>query len=158
MATTQDNPNPTPGEKATAQAKAALDEFRRRAASRASVFGHPGITLGPGFGGPFGPEAPPFNFPGMPSMASGGPPPATAGPSLIDSLGTLMRLSVDLLNSGLQGFVGATGARAGTHGGSHGCGCGCECESCCDHFASHDCGCGSGCGCGCMPGVHNCCH
>jgi len=155
MATNQ--PNPDAGAKATAQAKAALDEFRRRAASReGSVFGHPGITLGP----PFGPGAPPFPFPRQPGM------PGTSGPgqlqpaanSLVQSLGTMLRLGVDVLNSGLQGFLNASGARFGGEHGGHGHG-GCGCESCCEQFApphGGGCGCGCGCGCDCMPGVHNC--
>jgi hypothetical protein len=145
-------PNPTNGESATAQAKAALDEFRRRAASRAGVFGHPGITLGPvpSFSSPFGHGAPPFLFPGQPAMGAD-PAQATAvGTSVFQSLGTLLRLSVDVLNSGLQGFLAGAGNRSS--GGSCGCGCGCE-ESCCAAYAAPQ---GCGCGCGCNPSVRNC--
>jgi hypothetical protein len=153
MATNQ--PNPDAGAKATAQAKAALDEFRRRAAAReGSVFGHPGITLGPPFGAQFGPGASPFPFPGQPGL-QGTPGLGQVQPAanaLFESLATMVRLGVDVLNSGLQGFLGASGARfGGEHSGDGHCGCGCE--SCCDQFAPPH---GGGCGCGCMPGVHNC--
>jgi len=155
MATNQ--PNPTSGENATAQAKAALEEFRRRAASRPGGFGRPGITLGPfpSSGGTFGPGVPPFPFPGQPS-APGDPVQTTVvGTSVFHSLGTLLRLSVDLLNSGLEGFLAGAGSRS-AGGGSCGCGCGCGCEeSCCGAYAAPQ-GCGCGCGCGCNPSVRNC--
>ena len=148
-------PTSAAGANATAQARAALDEFRRRAASRAGFFGHPGITLGPfpSFGGPFGPGAPPFPFPGQPMMPGDPAQPGGVGTSLFQSLGTMLRLSVDLLNSGLQGFVGATGSHSG--GCSCGCNCGCCEESCCAAFAAPQ-GCDCGCGCGCNPSVRNC--
>jgi hypothetical protein len=145
---TPNQPNPSPGASATAQAKAALDEFRRRAASRAGVFGHPGISLGPSFAGPFGPGAPPFPFPGQPGMSGDPSQISGVGTSLFQSLGTMLRLSVDLLNSGLQGFMSA----AGSHSGG-GCGCNCGCQSCCEQFAAPQ---GCGCGCGCNPSVNNC--
>jgi hypothetical protein len=143
--------NSSPGANATAQAKAKLDEFRRRAASRSTSFGHPGITLGPSFTGPFGPGTPPFAFPGQPTSPVDSAPPSNAGPSVFQSLGTMLRLSIDLFNSGLQGFM----ASAGSHSSGGGCGCNCGCEeSCCDQYAAQGCGCG--CGCGCNPSVRNC--
>ena len=145
-------PNPSPGANATAQAKAALEEFRRRAAGRSGVFGHPGITLGPPAGGPFGPGAPPFPFPGQPMMPPDPAPAAATGASLFQSLGTMLRLSVDMVNSGLQGFIAAAGSRTGGHSG--GCDC-CHEESCCCQPPAPQ-GCGCGCGCGCNPSVHNC--
>jgi hypothetical protein len=154
--------NPSPGADATARAKAAMDEFRRRAAARAGFFGHPGITIGPSFGGPFGPGTPPFPFPGQPAD-SAQPTAVDAGTSLFQSLGTMLRLGVDLLNSGLQGFMNSAGPRSG--GCSCGGSCGCE-QSCCAQFAAPGCGCGGGCSCGgncgcgcgggCNPSVRNC--
>lgn len=142
---------PTPGAEATARARA-LDEFRRRTAeSRGGVWGHPGITLGPipAFGNPFGPGGEPPHFPKPPSAPAEA---VAAGGSLFQSLGTMLRLSVDVVNCGLQGFLAAAGSQKG------GCSCGCNSggweESCCGEYAAPSRGCG--CGCGCNPSVNNC--
>ena len=140
---------------APSPARAALDEYRRRMAlSHGDTWGHPGITFGPL---PFAPSyemgAPPWPFP--PPPLSGAPhAPGPRGreesePCLWRSLGTMIRLSIDLVNSGLQGLAGAV------HPHETDCGCGCGCGDrdaepgcdCCGYYASP---------CGCQPSVRNC--
>jgi hypothetical protein len=157
----------TPSAEAPAEpsrARAALDEYRRRmAVSHGDTWGQPGITFGPmPFAPPYGMGAPPWPFPPPPGMM---PPPAAAPPApdphaakdpepcLWQSLGTMIRLSVDLINSGLQGLAGAIHPQETDCG----CGCGCgggepECEEepccdCCGYYSSS---------CGCRPSVRNC--
>jgi hypothetical protein len=157
----------TPSAEAPAEpsrARAALDEYRRRmAVSHGDTWGQPGITFGPlPFAPPYGMGAPPWPFPPPPGMM---PPPAAAPPApdphaakdpepcLWQSLGTMIRLSVDLINSGLQGLAGAIHPQETDCG----CGCGCgggepECEEepccdCCGYYSSP---------CGCRPSVRNC--
>jgi hypothetical protein len=142
-------------------ARAALDEYRRRmAVSHGDTWGQPGITFGPlPFAPPYGMGAPPWPFPPPPGMT---PPPCGApqapdaggredsGPCLWQSLGTMIRLSVDLINSGLEGLAGVMRP----HGTDCGCGCGCgdrecsePCCDCCGYYSSP---------CGCHPSVRNC--
>ena len=145
------------------RARAALDEYRRRmAVSHGDTWGHPGVTFGPmPFAPPYGMGAPPWPFPPPPGMM---PPPAGAPhapeprggedsePCLLRSLGTMIRLSVDLINAGLQGLAGAI------HPHETDCGCGCDCGcgdredaepgcDCCGYYSSP---------CGCRPSVRNC--
>ena len=145
---------------APSPARAALDEYRRRMAlSHGDTWGHPGITFGPlPFAPPYEMGAPPWPFPPPPGMMpplSGAPhAPGPRGreesePCLWRSLGTMIRLSIDLVNSGLQGLAGAV------HPHETDCGCGCGCGDrdaepgcdCCGYYASP---------CGCRPSVSNC--
>jgi hypothetical protein len=145
---------------APSPARAALDEYRRRMAlSHGDTWGHPGITFGPlPFAPPYEMGAPPWPFPPPPGMMpplSGAPhAPGPRGreesePCLWRSLGTMIRLSIDLVNSGLQGLAGAV------HPHETDCGCGCGCGDrdaepgcdCCGYYASP---------CGCRPSVRNC--
>ena len=149
-----------PDEEKTSAA-AALDEYRRRMSlSRGDTWGHPGITFGPMPSAPaYGMGAPPWPFPPPPGMmpplpgASHAPDPGgseDSEPCLWRSLGTMIRLSVDLINSGLQGLAGAIHP----HENDGGCGCGCDdredaepgCD-CCGYYSSP---------CGCHPSVRNC--
>jgi hypothetical protein len=82
--------------------------------------------------------------------------------SLTHSLGSTIRLGVDVVNAALAGGVrllnGISGAAYG-HGeqghGHHDCGCGCNsgCDCCGDDCCGSDC---CGCEC-CQPGVGSCC-
>jgi hypothetical protein len=141
------------------RAKVPLDEYRRRMAlSHGDAWGHPGITFGPlPFAPPYEMGAPPWPFPPPPGMMppfSGAPhvPDArgreASEPCLWQSLGTMIRLSVDLINSGLQGLASAIRP----HETDCGCGCGdreCAepCCDCCGYYSSP---------CGCRPSVSNC--
>ena len=156
----------TPAAEAPAEpsrARATLDEYRRRmAVSHGDTWGQPGITFGPmPFAPPYGMGAPPWPFPPPPGAMpapSGAPQAPDAGgceasePCLWQSLGTMIRLSVDLINSGLQGLAGAI------HPHETDCGCGCDCGGgereceepscdCCGYYSSP---------CGCRPSVRNC--
>jgi hypothetical protein len=150
-----------PAAQAPSRARAALDEYRRRmAVSHGDTWGHPGMTFGPmPFAPPYGMGAPPWPFPPPPGMM----PPPTGAPHVPDtggsedsepclwrSLGTMIRLSVDLINTGLQGLAGAI------HPHETDCGCGCGCGDledeepgcdCCGYYSSP---------CGCRPSVRNC--
>ena len=149
-------------------AAAALDEYRRRMSlSHGDTWGHPGIAFGPmPFTPPYGMGAPPWAFPPPPGMmpppfSGASQPPEPRGgeesePCLWRSLGTMLRLSIDLVNSGLQGLAGAirpheTDCGCDCGGGcGGGCGCGRREEPGCDC-----CGCYSS-PCGCRPSVRNC--
>lgn len=145
---------------APSRAAAALDEHRRRMAlSHGDTWGHPGITFGPmPFAPPYEMGAPPWPFPPPPGMMPpfpGAPhaPEAAhreeAEPCLWQSLGTMIRLSVDLINSGLEGLAGAIRP----HETDCGCGCGCGGER-----EEPDCDCRGyySDACGCRPSVRNC--
>jgi hypothetical protein len=143
------------------RARAALDEYRRRmAVSHGDTWGQPGISFGPlPFAPPYPMGAPPWPFPAPPGAMPppSGPPQApepggceASEPCLWQSLGTMLRLSVDLINSGLQGLAGAIHPREAECD----CDCGCgdrECEEpgcdCCGDYSSP---------CGCRPSVRNC--
>jgi hypothetical protein len=94
------------------------------------------------------------------AMPQGGP---HGQGSLTDSLGSTIRLGVDVINAALAGGVrllnGISGAAYGHREHGHGRqGCGCGCNSCGDDCCGSDC-CGSDC-CGCeccQPGVGSCC-
>jgi hypothetical protein len=104
-----------------------------------------------------------------------GPPPAAGGPvgwgtptgpasvdtqSVTQSLGTTIRLGVDVLNAALSSSLTMLGGGVGAARRGESCRCGggcdrcgpCECD-CCDVF---ECGCGCGCG-SCEPSVGTCC-
>jgi hypothetical protein len=173
----------TDGTSSLDQAKAKMNEFRQRTAGSGSVWGHPGVGIGPdppsepqGAGLGAGPAMPPpWAFPPPPPFGWGAPqgPPGMAGPpfpggpsmaprpgmpagSLAEGLGTMIRLGLEALNSGLQALVGQAGAfpppdagcgchESAPHGGMpgghpHGC-------SCCLYSQR---------GCCCNPGVSNC--
>src|ERR1019366_3874826 len=98
-----------PAAQAPSRAAAALDEYRRRMSlSRGDTWGHPGITFGPMPSAPaYGMGAPPWPFPPPPGMmpplpgAPHAPDPGgseDSEPCLWRSLGTMIRLSVDLIN------------------------------------------------------------
>jgi hypothetical protein len=151
------------------QAKARMQEFRQRMGGPGGVWGHPGFGIGPGAPGEApgpGPRMPPpWGFaPPPPPPGWGVPPvpdPSAAPPqgmpvgSLAQGLGTLIRLGIEALNSGLQALVGQPGAYAPQgpggchewapqarmpHHGTYGC-C-----SCCMYSQQ---------GC-CTPGVSSC--
>ena len=81
--------------------------------------------------------------------------------SLTESLGSTIRLGVDLINAALAGGARVLNGMAGgtygyEHSGHHGggCGCGdCGCDCCADDCCGTDC---CGCTC-CQPGVGSCC-
>ena len=146
------------------RATAALDEHRRRMAlSHGDTWGHPGIAFGPQpFAPPYEMGAPPWPFPPPPGMmppVSGAPHAPERGgaedtePCLWRSLGTMIRLSIDLVNSGLQGLAGAIRPHENDCGCGGGCGCGDDREcgepgcDCCGYYSSP---------CGCRPSVRNC--
>lgn len=78
-----------------------------------------------------------------------------AAGGLAESLGTTVRLGVDLLNAALVSGVKILGGFTGAREAHHECGCGCGCEpNCCEPDC---CGCDC-CGCDCCrPGVGSCC-
>ena len=100
---------------------------------------------------------------GMPVYV-GGPPPgpdsgggsAAAAGGLTESIGTTLRIGVDLLNAALFNSAKILGGFTGSYGydrhDDRGCGCGCE--SCCEPSCCQPdcCGCDS-----CNPGVGSCC-
>lgn len=110
-----------------------------------------GVGMAPAF--PSGPAS--GQGPG--SGPGGGGPGDSAG-GLTESIGTTVRLGVDLLNAALAGSVKILGGFSGAygHGGHKGCGCGSGyvCESCCEPSCCEPdcCGCES-----CHPGVGSCC-
>jgi hypothetical protein len=160
---------PTSALDAAAQAKAAFEQFRQQQGSPATQsWGQPGFSFGPL---PFGAPSSPFPFPPVPGMMPFPPGPsplpqapfAGVGTSLFQSLGTMLRLGIDLVNSGLQGLAAAGETVGGPQGRSMGCGCGgehpagggCGCrqefeyQSCCGCYYARPGGC-------CMPSVRNC--
>lgn len=89
--------------------------------------------------------------------ASGGAPGTSAGTSVVQGLGTTIRLGVDALNAALANGIammgGATRAWSSSYGYGHEGGCGCGCDDC-----GYDCCCVMSCGCGCCePSVGTCC-
>ena len=118
---------------------------------------------------PIGQGGPSWAFPPsvavMPSTSSPGGYVAaspSSGGTLVDSLGSTLRLGVDVVNAILTGGirmltgVSAYGAGECSCGGS----CGCSCESCCDpcetECGGYDCCCLFGETC-CQPSVGRCC-
>jgi hypothetical protein len=150
------------------RARAAFDAYRQRVRSPGEAEPRSEAHAAPW---PQAPWAPPWGFPvgrptDQPPESFGGRAPrmgtevATAPGSTIDSLGTLLGLSIELVNTLLRGgtqllygIAGPGHAHAGDmhpvwgpseHGSPHACG-----EPCghCLYGA---------CGCGCHPGVHSC--
>ncbi|HEX3754724.1 MAG TPA: hypothetical protein VHV26_06575 [Rhizomicrobium sp.] len=74
---------------------------------------------------------------------------AAASGSLADSIGTTLRLGLDVINAALAGGTRLLGGFAGAYGHED-----CGCESCCEPSCCEPdcCGCES-----CHPGVGNCC-
>jgi hypothetical protein len=100
-------------------------------------------------------------FPSGPTSGPGGPGPGGADDSaggLTASIGTTVRLGVDLLNAALFSGVKILGGFTGAYGHGHhedcGCGSGYVCESCCEPSCCEPdcCGCES-----CHPSVGSCC-
>ena len=130
-----------------ARARAAFDAYRHRMGAEAA---HPAPHPAPR-----GPAAPPWGLSFGPAAAQppqmGAPAPGAPG-STIKNLGTLLGLSVELVNALLQGgtqllygMAGqGPGPGSGPGGPPHG---GCDP---CGHCLYRDCGCG------CHPGVHGC--
>ena len=128
------------GASATAQAQAAFEEYRRRmAASRPRMWSPPGFGLGQ-TAPPFGPGPLPFG----PSPFQTGP---QVGSSLGQSLATMIRLSLDLVNAGLQELARSFSGSGGFSREYQDCGC--DCCDCCGSYSGS-------CGCGCNPSVRNC--
>lgn len=140
-------------------AKAAFDEYRER------MWGAHGPP-------PFGPFPPPgisvWPYAPPPPAGDWPPPPAAparraagSGASLLAGLGAMIRLGVDLINTGLQGGTQLLQALSGTpghmaheaHGGCPGCAVG---HHDCGHAHGHHCLYGAHCCNPCYPGVHNC--
>jgi hypothetical protein len=94
------------------EAQEKMNEFRQRMAGFASPWGHPGFGIRP-------PMPPPWGAP-APSPAGPPGPPSPPAPSLAEGLGTMIRLGLEALNSGLQALVGQPGPFAPPHMG--GCG------------------------------------
>jgi len=159
---------PAAGMDAAAQARAAFENFRQQHSfPRGETWGQPGFSYGPqppmgGQVGPFPlPPAPGMEHPPAPGPSAQTQPPGQGQPepSLLRSVGTMLRLGVDLINSGLQGLAAVGEPGGGQHGyagyGEEHSGCGCE-----GHGDFEPQGCG-GCyyatprGC-CMPSVRNC--
>ena len=106
--------------------------------------------------------------PAFPSGPASGQGPGGAGlgdsvGGLTSSIGTTVRLGVDLLNAALFSGVKILGGFTGAYGHGHhedcGCGSGYVCESCCEPSCCEPsccepdcCGCG-----GCHSGVGSCC-
>jgi hypothetical protein len=149
-----------------ARARAAFDAYRQRVRSPGDA--EPGSEA---HAAPWPPWAPPRGFPvgpptDQPPQSFGGRAPrmgaevATAPGSTINSLGTLLGLSIELVNTLLQGgtqilygIAGPGHAHAGDmhpawgpseHGSPHACG------EPCGHCLYGACGCGR------HPGVHGC--
>ncbi len=169
---------PNPHESSTAPgsgssenpALAAFEEYKKRMAGFS--WGMPGFPPGSPWG-TYGPPFPPGGFPPPPGWM---PPPfsSLSGPpigssfqaprgSMLESLGNMMRLGVQVLNaalaSGLQlleGFSGPSGYEGGFPGSYHPGHCSCGCGgSPLPHYHGHHNGllCWDPC---CTPSVHNC--
>lgn len=102
-------------------------------------------------------------FPSAPAAGPGGPGSGAAGlgdtvGGLTESIGTTVRLGVDLLNAALSGGVKILGGFTGAYGHGHHDGCGCGsghvCESCCEPSCCEPDCCACEC---CHPGVGSCC-
>lgn len=102
-------------------------------------------------------------FPSGPAPGPGRPGPGDAGlgdafGGLTESIGTTVRLGVDLLNAALSSGVKILGGFTGAYGHGHyedcGCGSGYVCESCCEPSCCEPDCCGCEC---CHPGVGSCC-
>jgi hypothetical protein len=120
-----------------------------------------------GQGGPswaFPPSVAVMPSPGSPGGYVAASP--SSGGTLVDGLGSTLRLGVDAVNAMLTGGIriltgfSAYGAGECSCGGSCGCSCGCSHESCCDRCET-ECG-GYDCCClfretCCQPSVGRCC-
>jgi hypothetical protein len=145
--TSAGGPSAQAGVQAGQRAKQAFEDWRQRMAAPS-----PFPPAGPPFGG-FG-MPPSFGFPPGVGVAPPATPSQTAtSGSLFNSLSTMLRLAVDLINANLQGMLASSAPQGGGYGQGGGCGSGCgcgpECVDCCQHF-------GASCG-GCHPSVNNCC-
>ena len=94
----------------------------------------------------------------QPAFAAAGPPGAAGSStttSVMQGLGTTIRLGVDVLNAALANSVAMLGGASRAWSSSYGCGCGCDdCCECC----GYDCCCVMSCRCGCCePSVGTCC-
>jgi hypothetical protein len=81
--------------------------------------------------------------------------------SVVQGLGTTIRLGVDVLNAALANSVAMLGGAARAWSStSCGCACGWSCDDCCDccDCCGYDCCCVMSCACGCCePRVGACC-
>jgi len=151
----------------TARAKAPAQESKAQAefARYKNRVGE-GATRATGFASPLPMSAVPA-WSLQPPPLPGPPPPAgwgtPTGPASVDtqsvtqSLGTTIRLGVDVLNAALSSSLTMLGGGIGAwREGS--CGCGGDCDGCgpceCDCCDVLDCGCGCG---SCEPSVGTCC-
>ena len=105
---------------------------------------------------PVSPGPPPAGGPGPwgPGAQAGGGP-----ATILQGVGTTIRLGVDVLNAALSSslmMLGGVGDAVGWGRGT--CGCGGGCEGGCDCCGGYDCCSLMGCGCGCCePSVGSCC-
>ncbi len=138
------------------KARIAFETYKKRVAApagHAEAAGHAvppyAYPLPPGM--PTGPFVPPNVMPAWPAPAPGAKP---AG-SLVESLGTLLHLSIQAINAGLAGGIALMQGSPSPWEAEHECGChdrcGCGCEdNCCRPHHGWDCG-----SC-CHPSVHGC--
>lgn len=143
----------TPDKAPPNKAQAEFDRYaRRREAQAAGAFRH------------FPDDGLSWNVPlgvGMAPIRLGGPEVGEAvhdveraAGGLAESLGTTVRLGVDLLNAALFNSVKILGGFTGAYGAQQECGC----DSCCDSCCEPDCCAPDCCGCDCChPGVGSCC-
>jgi hypothetical protein len=132
------------------KAQAEFDKYARRRDAQAAGFGpFPGDGLS--WNVPLGVGMAPADLDG-PRLGGAVRDIEKAAGGVAESLGTTVRLGVDLLNAALFSGVKILGGFTGAYGGQYEHGCGCE--SCCEpECCEPDC---CGCGC-CRPGVGSCC-
>lgn len=169
MASEPSTPAPGPN-----KAQAEFERYTQRRRAKASGEGAPNAAA-PGplpsenltWAVPLGVGMAPA-FPGGLGSGAGGPERRGAGGlydsggALTASIGTTVRLGVDLLNAMLSNGVKILGGFSDAYGyGAHGhcgCGCGCgsgyTCDSCCEPSCCEPDCCGCEC---CHPGVGSCC-
>lgn len=143
------------------KAKAAFVEHKKRLEqTNAGAAGIPGKE--PPFQGRREPVAPPYQ--GIPWPYPGPPPVTPFAPvpqgSLTSSIGTMLRLGVDAINAGLNGWLRIMeGMQGDGYVDRYACSCRnqCNCDPC--HGQPHYTeGCWQSCGCSCCcnPGVYGC--
>jgi hypothetical protein len=138
--------HPSPKSEAPNKAQAEFDKYKQRAqAQQVGVAGAPFPESGLSWAVPPSVAMMPryVNGPGM--MPPG---------SLVDSIGTSLRLGIDVINAALAGGVRMLGGFADAYR-HEGCGCEkCREPSCCEESCCEPDCCGCEC---CHPGVGSCC-
>jgi hypothetical protein len=146
-----------PDDAAPNKAQAEFEKYMKRMQAQGGV---------PGFMMPSGEVVPGWAVPPSVAMMTGSAggftqPASSAGSALGDTLGSTLRLGVDVINAMLAGSVrfleGVSGAAYGGSGYSaDGCGCGggCGCNDCCGASCCGTSCCECDC---CQPSVGTCC-